>query len=72
MKTQKINNKVKKLKTLILEELEKCNDIGVYPKLCRMKHEKNGIDLILNHAYNIVINTGESVQTALSKIESDY
>jgi len=71
MKNERLDN-ISEIKSLILEELEKCKDEYVYPNLCGIKKEKNGIDLILSLSLNIIAKEGVSVQNALGQIESNY
>ena len=71
MKNERLDN-ISEIKSLILEELEKCKDEYVYPNLCSIKKEKNGVDLILSLTLKIITKEGVSVQNALGQIESNY
>jgi hypothetical protein len=61
---------VKKVISLIDQELrENCTD-DVYPTLCRLKATPQGIETIHQSAIKIIAETGMSVGSALAQLES--
>lgn len=61
---------VKKVISLIDQELrENCTD-DVYPTLCRLKSTERGKETIHQAALKIIAETGMSVGSALAQLES--
>lgn len=58
-----------KLKQVIDSELEKC-DKGLYPKLCKIRNSRVGIDRVYSAVREIIIERPMDIKSALAQYES--
>ena len=59
----------KKLKEVIDSELDKC-DLGLYPKLCKIRDSKVGIERVYSAIREIIIEKPMDIKSALAQYES--
>ena len=64
-----MENLEKRLKDTIDQELKKCST-SLYPRLCRIRDSKVGLDRIYSSIRAIVVETPMDIKSALAQYES--
>ena len=63
---------VKKVKSQIDEILKDCEETGIYPTICKLKRDRNGLEKVYRMVINLVVNEDLGIEESIAQIESAW
>jgi hypothetical protein len=66
------NNLVNEVKKEILSALQECEESGMYPTICKLKRDKNGLAKLNQMVINHIVNNDMGIEQAIAHIESSW